>query len=105
MAQTVELQNTPNQNFQLLVEQDLYNITIRSFDGLSFVSITRGGEDLISNVKAMPNQPIIESEYLFSEHGNFIFSSEDLDTYPTYEDYGINTIFQYLTKEEVANAS
>lgn len=107
MPTTIDLQNVSSQNFQLLVEQDAYDITVRSFNGLSFVSITRNDVLLIDNVKAMPNLEIIQAEYLFNDHGNFIFTStDDSDAYPTSENYGITTFFQYISKAEVvANAA
>ena len=106
MPVNIELQNIPNQNFQLLFEQDSYDITIRTVDVESYVSITRNNEVLISNVKSMSNQNIILSEYKFKEHGNFRFNSTpENDNYPFYADFGISTVFQYVTKEEVENGT
>lgn len=105
MPVNIELQNVSGQSFQLLVEQDSYEIKILSFFGMSFVSITRNGEVLIRNVKALINQPILQSIYKYQEHGNFQFFSEDSEVYPSFEDYGATTVFQYITKEEVASVA
>ena len=101
MAIDIVLQNDPNQNFQLLQEEDTYDITLRSIDEETYVTITRNSVLLISNFKAMPNQDIIPFEYLFFGFGNFRFNSEDSTDYPFFTAFGISTFFQYITKEEV----
>lgn len=103
MPSPIELERIPRQSFEIVVEQSLYEIRIITDDEESLVSISRDSEVLISNVRAIPNKPIIQSEYLFSEFGNFIFTSDDNETYPFYENFGITTVFQYLSIAE-ANA-
>lgn len=105
MPVTIEVQPLPNQNFQLLVERDLYDISIKTVDTQAFVSITRNGTKLVSNIKAMPNQHILLSKYLYTEHGNFVFTQMDDDEYPYYKNFGATSFFEYVTKAEVADAS
>jgi hypothetical protein len=104
MAINIDVQPIPNQSFQLLVEQDLYLISIKTVDSQAYVSIQRNNVVLISNIKAMPNKPILESQYLYAEHGNFVFYQLDDDEYPYYRFFGISSFFKYITKSEVLNA-
>lgn len=101
MPTDIELKNIPSQNFQLVIEQDSYDITLKNIGDITYASITRNREVLITNIKTVPNQNILQNEYQYNEHGNFVFSSVDDDEYPFYENFGISAIFQYLSKEEV----
>ena len=104
MAAEIELQNIPNQNFQLLVEEDSYDITLKTIGDITYVSITRNSEVIITSTRAKPNQNILENVYQFNEHGNFVFVSGD-DEYPFFENFGVLAIFNYLTKAEVASGA
>ena len=102
MAVTIVLENVPNQNFQLLQETDSYDITLRSISEETYVTIIRNGVLIISSFKAMPDNNIIPFDHLFDGFGNFRFTSTDSnDVYPFFTEFGLKTIFQYITKEEI----
>jgi len=103
MTVEINLEQVPNQNFQLVVEQDSYDITLLTITDLTYVSITRNNEVIISNTKAVPNKNILENLYQYNEHGNFLFTGED--DYPFYENFGVSNTFQYVTKAEVISGS
>lgn len=105
MTRLIELENIPNQSFNIVVEQDSYDITIRTIGELTYVSITRNSEVILSNARAMPNQNIILSTYLFQTFGNFRFISSNNEEYPYYQNFGVSTFFHYVTKAEVVDAS
>ena len=104
MAEDVQLEQIPNQSFLLLVEEDLYIITLRTISTETYVTLLRNGEKLVDSIKAMPNQNILLYNYQFNEHGNFVFTSLD-DEYPLFSNFGVSTFFQYVTKQEVVDAS
>lgn len=101
----IELEQVPNQNFQVTLEDDFYDLTLLTDGDITLLTVVRNNELIITNAKAVPNKDIILSEYKFSEHGNFRFTSVDDDNYPFFSNYGISSFFQYVTKAEVISGT
>ena len=100
MALTTTLLTIPNQSFSAILEEDAYEIDIFTGRDLSFISIKRNGEQLLSNKRAVVNEPLLLFDYQFNGHGNFQFFS-NLSDYPFFDQFGISVFFIYNTKSEV----
>jgi hypothetical protein len=62
------------------------------------VTIIRDNILIISNVRAVPQSPLIPYQYL--EAGNFIVTTDN-DEYPIYTQFGITQYLVYLTQSEL----
>ena len=100
MALFTQLLQQPNQIISAVLEEDFYDIDIRTYKDLTYISLSRNAENLIYYEKAVTNRDILQYDYQFNGYGNFQFFSQ-LEDYPNYSQFGISVFFLYITKEEV----
>lgn len=104
MAELIrDIQNTNNQSFSILLEDDFYEITIKTVGRLSYLTVVRNGDTIVSNRRAVPNVNIIPNRHQFQEHGNFRFVGDD--SYPFFENFNVSTRLYYVTKQEVIDGN
>ena len=97
--QLIELQNIPNQIFNIVLNGVDYRIQVKTIQDLTFISIWRNGDVLFYNQICVPNGYVDPYNYV-SENGKIIFRCLDSE-YPNYRKFGITQWLYYLTAEEV----
>lgn len=98
--QQIPLQNKPQQNFTITLNDTDFEISLRTSDGVMFITISAGGVEYIKNAKCFPNQPILQFPYL-QKKGDFWFKTVN-DAYPYWQDFENTCFLFYLTPEELA---
>lgn len=97
--QLIELQNIPNQIFNIVLNGVDYRIQVRTIQDLTFISVWRNGDVLFYNQVCVPNGYVDPYNYI-SENGKIFFRCLD-NEYPNYRKFGITQWLYYLTAEEV----
>lgn len=97
-----DLQALPKQEFTVVLENTLWDITIIEAAGCMAVSIVRGGEPtaVISGWRAVTGQLIIPRDRE-AALGNFAFLTVQ-DDLPWWEQFGISQSLVYVTAAELA---
>ena len=99
---TINLQQVPNQNFKFRAGEELYDITIRTTQYGTYISISRNDVVLISNQILTPNAPILAYEHLVT-NGNFVLETEGNNA-PDYTRFGNTQNFYYFEISEIKEA-
>lgn len=99
--QNIAIQNIPNQSFNVILDDNQWDITIKSVNGCLAVSLILNGAVLLKNILVAAYQPIIPSEY--SESGNFTFITLNQEVVD-YEKFGISQNLIYFSADELAAA-
>ena len=94
------LLQVPNQSLDAVIEADAYTIDLTTYKGLTYISLERNGEQLLTGKRVAINEPILLFNFQFNDHGNFQFAS-NLPDYPFFEQFGVSVFFIYNTKAEV----
>ena len=97
------LQAIPNQILSIQLENNSYQIEIRTIDinNKMAISIYRNQEIVIQGLELLGNIGIIPFRYL--ENGNFVMTTMD-DELPDYTKFGITQFLNYVTVAELAAA-
>jgi hypothetical protein len=96
--QRIPISAIPNQEFSILLDGQLYDISLKFTAGVMAISITRDGTILISGLRAISGYILIP--YLYLESGNFIFITEEGD-YPEYSQFGITQFLVFASQLEL----
>jgi len=99
MPQNVPIQSIPNQTFSVTLDNNLFDLAIRTTNGVTSVSVTINGVDTIDNIRAVAGSPIIPYQYL--EAGNFMFLTANYQL-PIYTQFNITQTLDYFTAAELA---
>lgn len=99
MPQIIPTQQLPNQSLSITLDGVLYDVTIRTTDGITNVSISQNGALILENAIAVACGPIIPSPYM--ESGNFLFLTANHQL-PNYEQFGLTQSLFYLSPAELA---
>ena len=101
----VPLNNIANQAFIIVLDNNNYNITIKSCRnsgvfgvGIMAVDIIRNDEVIVTGMRAVPGYPLIPYKYL--QNGNLTFVTQN-DMYPDWRLFGINQYLIYASKTEL----
>lgn len=86
------------QSLSIMLEQSLYEISLKECNGIMAATIIRDGVTLISNRRICAGMTIIPEGYL--EEGNFVILTENGEI-PYYTDFESSNVLIYLTIEEV----
>ena len=98
--QNIPIKSVPNQSLTIRVNNDIYNIEIKSINDLMSISFVRNNIVIIENIRAIPMIPLIPYKYLYDGYGNFAFLTMD-DEYPDYNLFNISQSLVFLTDEEI----
>ncbi len=101
--QLIELENIPNQIFNVVLNGVDYRIKIRTIQDLTFMSVWQGNTVLFLNQLCTPNEFVNPYKYV-SANGKLFFDCID-DEYPNYRLFGNTQKLYFLDKEEVDEAS
>ncbi len=94
---TIPLSKVPRQSLSVLLEDVLYQISVKECNGIMAVTIANPDKTLVENRRAVPFIPIIPPGP--RETGNFIFSTLN-DAMPYYDQFDSQQLL-YLTIDEV----
>lgn len=97
--QSIPIQAIPAQSFSITLDNNNWDISIKTTDDCTSVSLALNGVDILDNVRAVANTKIIPYEYL--EAGNFAFVSK-LQDLPFYEQFGITQTLVYISDDDLA---
>jgi hypothetical protein len=102
MPQIIPLQSIPNQSFNINLDGNLWDIVIRTTDGLdpvTVMSLTINGALVIENLIAAAAAPIIPAQY--QENGNFMFLTAN-NQMPIYSQFNVTQSLFYFSAAELA---
>lgn len=97
----IPLENTPNQEFPITLDNNLYTLGFRTIGDLTYMDLDINGTVVISGMRCPPNQPLIPYQYLEGSGGNFIFVTQ-LGAYPNFTEFGITQNLVYASAAELA---
>ena len=103
MSEIVPVQAIPNQTLSIVLDNDRFDIELKSTATSTAASITRNEELLISGVRCVGGTPLIPYEYLRASSGNFIFSTPR-EQIPYYTNFGIDQFLFYFSAAELEAA-
>lgn len=92
------LKPIPNQSLSIPLGNQLYDIILKSTNGVMSASIARGNVVILSNVRLVAGTLIIPYRYL--EDGNFFMETANGDL-PDYTQFGITQRLYYITAAEL----
>lgn len=96
--QIIPIQALPNQEFSIVLDENRYDIAIRSTTSSVAFTFYRNNELVIENIRAVSSIRIIPSKY--QEAGNFVLYTQ-LGELPFYEKFGITQQLIYLSEAEL----
>lgn len=96
--QALTLNNEPNQQFAVVLEEVNYQITLRALDGAMLLTLTADDEEILTDALCFAGQPLLIYPYQVKK-GNFIFQTENYQ-YPFYTDFEKTCFLYYLTEQE-----
>lgn len=99
MPQVIPLQAVPNQSLTVTLDGNLWAIGIRTCEGITSVSLTLNGVDIIDNLLAAACAPIIPAPY--QENGNFAFLTAN-NQLPYYTQFNSTQSLFYFSQAELA---
>lgn len=88
----------PNQEFQAILDNNSWNIIIRSTNEVMSVTLALNNTTVIENIRAVAGSLIIPSEY--EESGNFFFVTTN-QALPNYTQFGISQSLIYVSAAEL----
>ena len=105
MQYEIDLNNLPNQNFTISINDIDMEVNIRlageDDNRIMFFSLLINDEYICPNVPVFSNQGVLPYPYMVSEvGGNFYFITEN-DDYPNYENFGTTCKLYFLTEDEL----
>lgn len=99
MPTSIPIQAIPNQNFSINLDNNLFDITLRTTNGITSASFTINGTDTIDNIRCVAGSVLIPYAYL--EAGNFMFLTNNYQ-FPIYTQFNISQTLVYFTAAELA---
>lgn len=96
--QIVPLQAIPNQSITLQIDNNFYELTIKTTRGITAVSITINNIVVVSSARAVAGEFIIQSKYL--QNGNFAFYTPN-NYLPDYTLFGTTQQLLYYSPSEL----
>lgn len=97
---TIKLQAIPNQKISIILEQSLYDITVRETNGVMSATIVRDGNIIVEGERIVAGTLILP--YLYQEVGNFIFLNLNGELI-YYTNFGASQNLVYLTENDLIN--
>lgn len=97
----IELNNNlPNQKFNIAVDNGTLEITLKTIDKMTFMSVSYNGSNVVSSIKVAPNVLLIGYKYIQEQIGDLIFTTTD-NEYPYYKNFNNANKLYLLNYDEV----
>lgn len=101
--QGIQLQtNNPNFEFTVTLEQNKYDIAIRTIGDRTYMSVDCNGADVIDGVLCVPGAIVLPYAYLEGQGGNFVWVTAN-DNYPNWNNFGTTDFLLYISVAELAS--
>lgn len=102
---TIPLQSLPNQQLDVILNQQRFTIRLITRDALTYCDIQVNGEYVVAGVKCT-ELPIIPYEYIARDiGGNFLFvNSNSIVEYPNYTKFNTVQNLIFFTIDELESA-
>ena len=100
MSFIIPIDILPNQKLSVTLEGFRFDISLKSTDTSTLVTIARDDELLIENIRSLGGTFLIPFEYLEGDAGNFFFEVQNEEII-YFTNFGITQRLIYLTAEEV----
>ena len=100
MAEIIPIDSVPNQNFSIVLDNNRYDISLKSSKTSTFATVTRDEVVLIQNVRCLGGTPLIPYRYLQADAGNFAFDTPN-EQIPYYTNFGDTQFLVYLHATEL----
>lgn len=96
---SIPIQPLPNQEFTVSLDGNTWDITLKTTNGVTVVTLVLNGNTLIENAIAAAGAMIIQYQYL--ENGNFFFVTQNYEL-PDYTQFGTTQSLIYASASELA---
>lgn len=97
--QEIPIEALPNQSFSIPLDNNQWDIVIKSTNGTVSVTMTLNGALVIENMRAVAGMRVIPSRY--EEAGNFVFVTTNFQV-PDYTKFGTTQQLIYASAAELA---
>lgn len=99
--QTIALQAIPKQQFTIVLDNVLYDISVIETNGCMSINLSRGDEgEIVAGQRVVAGQLCLPYRSLENAEGNFMFLTNDGDL-PYYDQFGLTQTFVYATNAEL----
>lgn len=99
MPKTIPISAVPNQKLSVVLDNNNWDVEIRQTNGVTSVSLTLNGSQVIQNVRAVAGMRLIPSRY--EEAGNFVFVTANFQM-PDYVLFNVSQSLIYASAAELA---
>ena len=99
----IPIESTPNQSLTIDLDQQAYQLELKTIAGMTYCSISRNNEAVISGQRVVGGELIIPYQYLEGDGGNFAFIANEGDI-PYYEQFNVTQSLIYYSPSELAAA-
>lgn len=97
----IELQNIPNQQFSVNINNIDMLISLRYCEGIMLFSLQINGGYVCPDVPCFAGQGILPYPYMVEEAGGQFFFDTENDEYPNYENFTTSSKLYFVTKDEL----
>ncbi|MDE2100249.1 MAG: hypothetical protein KGL39_23565 [Patescibacteria group bacterium] len=98
---SLPLQQLPNQSFTVFLDNNQWDITLKTVNDMTVASLTLNGTLIIENIRAAAGSFLIPA--LYQESGNFFFVTSGY-MLPYYTQFTITQYLIYVSAAELAAA-
>lgn len=95
----IPIQNIPNQQLLVVLDNNQWNIEIRAVNGNIAVSLSVNDVLVVSNARAVAGGFIIQTQY--QEQGNFAILCQNF-LVPDYTQFGVTQFLEYFSADELS---
>lgn len=96
--QNIPIQAIPNQQFNIVIDNNRWEIEVKSTNGTISCSIARNNVPLVTNARAVGGMRILPCVY--QEDGNFAIITQNQQV-PDYREFGVSQFMIYLSAAEL----
>lgn len=96
--QVLPIKTLPNQQLSVILDNNQWDITIRSVNGAIAVSLSKNSQIVVLNARAVAGMRILQSAY--QEDGNFAIISNNQGV-PDYIQFGVTQFLVYISPAEL----
>lgn len=98
--QIIPLQSIPNQQFQVTLDGQFYDIQLRSIGDMMYATISMNNVQIVSGVRCVVGTPLLPYRYLQGDGGNFVFVTTSGQN-PQYENFAAGDVLLYASPSEI----
>ena len=98
MTQLIEIQPIANQTLSIDLDDERWELTLKSTGSAGLADISRGGVLLLQGIRVVAGTPIIPYSYIQS--GNFVITTDNGEI-PNYQRFGVNQFLIFASRAEL----